>query len=77
MYDADLRHERVNFSIIIYSFVCQFLFTTIDTDIIKSSLLEVFWDKGDLRNFAKVTGKHLRWSLFLNEVAGLQHVSVS
>ena len=28
--------------------------------------------KGDLRNFAKFTGKHLRQSLFFNKVAGLR-----
>ena len=27
--------------------------------------------KGDLRNFAIFTAKHLRWSLFLNKVSGL------
>ena len=33
--------------------------------------LEVFCKKGVFKNFAKVTGKHLCQSLFLNKVAGL------
>ena len=32
----------------------------------------VFCKKGILRNFAKLTGKHLCQSLFFNRVAGLQ-----
>ena len=36
------------------------------------SRLEVFCKKGVLRNFTKVTGKHLRQSLFFNKVAGLR-----
>ena len=34
---------------------------------------EVFCQKYSLRNFAKLTEKHLCWSLFFNEVAGLRH----
>ena len=36
----------------------------------KSSLPDVFCEKGVLRNFAKFTGKHLCQSLFFNKVAG-------
>ena len=35
----------------------------------RSSRLDVFCKKGALRNFAKITGKHLCQSLFLNKVA--------
>ena len=38
----------------------------------RSSRLEVFWKKGVLRNFTKMTGKHLCQSLFFNKVAGLR-----
>ena len=37
----------------------------------RSSRLDVFCKKDVLRNFAKITGKHLCQSLFLNKVAGL------
>ena len=43
----------------------------INQTIIRSSLPEVFCDKGVLRNFAKFTGKHLCQSLFIYKVAGL------
>ena len=33
----------------------------------------VFYKKGVLRNFTKLTGKHLCQSLFFNKVAGLKH----
>ena len=36
----------------------------------RSSRPEVFCKKDVLRNFAKLTGKHLCQSLFLNKVAG-------
>ena len=36
----------------------------------KSSRPDVFCQKGVLRNFAKVTGKHMCQSLFFNKVAG-------
>ena len=36
----------------------------------RSSHLEGFCKKGDLRNFAKFTGKHLCQSPFFNKVAG-------
>ena len=32
---------------------------------------KVFYKKGVLRNFTKLTGKHLRHSLFFNKVAAL------
>ena len=35
-----------------------------------SSRVEVFCEKGILRNFAKFTGKHMCRSLFLNKVTG-------
>ena len=38
----------------------------------RSSRQEVFCKKGVLRNFAKLTGKHLCQSLFFNIVAGLR-----
>ena len=41
------------------------------TRILRSSCPEVFCKKGVLENFAKVIEKHLRQSLFFNEVAGL------
>ena len=37
-----------------------------------SSRQDVFCKKGVLRNFAKVTGKHLCQSLFFNKVSGLR-----
>ena len=37
----------------------------------RSSRPEVFCKKGVLRNFVKLTGKHLCQSLFFNKVAGL------
>ena len=36
---------------------------------VRSSRPEVFCGKGDLKIFAKFTGKHLRQSLFFNKVA--------
>ena len=33
--------------------------------------LEMFYEKGVLKNFAKFTGKHLCQSLFFNKVEGL------
>ena len=38
---------------------------------IRSSRPEVFYKEGVLRNFAKVTEKHLCQSLFFNKVTGL------
>ena len=38
----------------------------------RGSHLEVFRSKVVPRNFTKLTGKHLRQSLFLNKVAGLR-----
>ena len=42
----------------------------------QTSLPEVFYKKGVLRNFAKFTGKHLYASLFFNKVAGLRPVTL-
>ena len=39
----------------------------------KSSLPEVFYEKGDLRNFAKFTGKRLCQSLLFNKIAKLSY----
>ena len=38
----------------------------------RSGRTEVFCKKGDLKNFAKFTGKHLCQSLFFNKVASLK-----
>ena len=35
-----------------------------------SSCRKLVYKKGILKSFAKFTGKHLRWSLFFNNVAG-------
>ena len=43
----------------------------LNSDIFRSSHLQVFCKKDVLRNFAKVTGKQLCQSLFFNKVAGL------
>ena len=37
----------------------------------RSSSPEVFYKKGVLRNFAKLTGKHLCQGLFFNKVEGI------
>ena len=42
----------------------------------RSSRPEVYCKKGVLRNFVKLTGKHLCQSLFLNKVAGLRTATV-
>ena len=36
----------------------------------RSGLPEVFYKKGALKNFEKITGKHLCQSIFFNKVAG-------
>ena len=38
----------------------------------RSSRPEVFCAKGVLKNLAKLTDKHLSWSVFFNKVAGLR-----
>ena len=38
---------------------------------LQRSRLEVFYKKDILRNFAKLTGKHLRQRVFFNKIAGL------
>ena len=38
----------------------------------KSSRSEAFYKNSVLKNIAKLTRKHLCWSLLFNEVAGLQ-----
>ena len=43
-----------------------------DDYMLKSSLSEVFYKKGVLRNFTKFKGKHLCQSLFFNKVTGLR-----
>ena len=42
----------------------------------RSSHLDMFIEKGILKNFAKLTGKHLCRSLFFNKVAGLRPVTL-
>ena len=39
---------------------------------LKSSHLEVFCKKDVLKNFAKFTGKHVYWSIWLNKIADLR-----
>ena len=36
----------------------------------------VFYKKGALRNFAKFTGKHLCWNIFLNKIPDLRPVTL-
>ena len=38
----------------------------------QKQLLEMFYKKGVIRNFAKFTGKHLCQRVFFNKVAGLR-----
>ena len=40
-------------------------------DIVQKQPPEVFYEKSDLRNFSKLTGKHPCQSLFFNKIAGL------
>ena len=40
--------------------------------IYREAATEVFYKKGVLKNFSKFTGKHLRQSLFFDNVAGLR-----
>ena len=42
----------------------------------RSSCPNVFSEKGVLKNFAKLTGRHLCWSLFLTNVAGFWPVTL-
>ena len=42
----------------------------------RTSCPEVFCKNGVLRNFAKLTGKHLYQSLFFNKVAGLRRATL-
>ena len=54
----------------IFAYIFSLIFyNQIDLDycLCRSSRPEVFFKKGVLRNFAKFTGEHLRWSLFLND----------
>ena len=46
-------------------------------DSFRSSSSEVFCEKGVLKNFEKLTGKHLCQSLFFNKVAGESHETSS
>ena len=61
-------------SLLFFLFICLFCFFRYfiqnpDT-IFRSNRLEVLCRKSVLRNFAKLTGKHLCQSLFFNKVAG-------
>ena len=52
-------------------YVCDFEWDTLEyAATYRSSRPEVFCKEGVLKNFAKLTGKHLRQSLFFNKVAG-------
>ena len=42
----------------------------------KSKSAQMFSEVGILKTFAKFTRKHLRWSLFLNKLAGLKFVGL-
>ena len=57
--------QKIYTSDLYFSFVFSYLFFSF-----RSSRLEVFCKKGVLRNFAKLTGKNLYQSVFLNKVAG-------
>ena len=50
-------------------YICGYIFSRYS---LRSSRPEVFCKKGVLKNFAKITGKHLCHSLFFNEVADLR-----
>ena len=61
----------------IYWTLHSFLPSTAETvsdisELSRSSRPKVFFKKGILKNFAKVTGKHLYQSLFFNKVAELK-----
>ena len=43
---------------------------SLNTTLVRSSRPEVSCKKSVLENFVKFTGKHLRWSIFFNKVAG-------
>ena len=43
---------------------------------LRSTCPEVFSKKAVLRNFPKLTGKHLCWSPFFNKIAGLRPASL-
>ena len=47
-----------------------------DHVILRSSLPDVFCEKGVLRNFVKFTGKHLCQILFFNRVAGFKDLNL-
>ena len=44
----------------------------VDTEMLRSSHMEVFCKKDALKSFAKFTGKHMCESLFFNKAAGLR-----
>ena len=50
-------------------------FLTLPDGTNRSSRSVVFCKKGVLKNFTKVTGKHLCQSLFFNKVAGLVNIA--
>ena len=51
---------------------CQRTWIEVEITEIEEQSLEVFCQKGVLRNFTKFTGKHPCQSLFFNNVAGLR-----
>ena len=57
------RNERTNLELYSLTFLKHL-------NVYRSSSPEVFCEKGVLRNFGKLTGKHLCQSLFFSKVAG-------
>ena len=43
----------------------------------RSGSLEMFFKIGILKDFANLTRKHLRWSLFLTKLQALRHATLS
>ena len=55
-----------------FSFVTIVFQQAIET-VVEAVETEIFFKIGALKNFANFTGKHLCWSLFFNNIAGLSH----
>ena len=51
-------------------------FPSLEDTLDRSNRLEVFFKRGVLENFAKITGKYLCQSFFFNKVAGLKPVNL-
>ena len=74
-----LSSQYIQYMFISKYFVADIVFSKFDnhrkrttTAIIRSSHRICYVRKGVLRNFAKLTGKHLYQSLFFNKIAGLR-----